>query len=192
MTEIDAVNQMLVSIGQTPVNSITNTGIGDVETAKLALDTTLRDVLTRGWAFNSDYDYTISPDGSNNILVPSNAAWLDPVNTAKDYVIRWESSVAKLYDRDDQTFTITQDVDVNIIWMYEFDEIPQPARHYVALRAARIWQAQVVGSDVLFQFTKLMEDEALARLKQSESRTRRTNFVSQGATAGRGFNPPRI
>ena len=74
MTEIDAVNQMIVSIGQAPVNSITNTGILDVETAKLALDTTLRDVLTRGWSFNSDYDYTISPDGSNNIIVPTNAS----------------------------------------------------------------------------------------------------------------------
>jgi len=191
MTEIDAVNQMIVSIGQAPVNSITNTGILDVETAKLALDTTLRDVLTRGWSFNSDYDYTISPDGSNNIIVPTNAMWVDPVNRSKDYVIRDNGGTLMLWDKNNQTFTITQDVDVNIIYAYEFDEIPQPARQYIAIRAARIWQAQVIGSDVLFSYTQLMEEEALIAFKRLESRTKRNNFVSEGATASRAYNPPR-
>ena len=57
MTELDAINQMLVSIGQAPVNTITSTGILDVETAKLSLDTVLREVLTRGWSFNADFDF---------------------------------------------------------------------------------------------------------------------------------------
>ena len=191
MTEIDAINQMLVSIGQAPVNSITSTGILDVETAKLSLDTVLREVLTRGWSFNTDFDYPITPDGSDNILIPSNAMWVDPVNTSKDYVQRWESSVAKLYDRDARSFTITQEVDCNIIWAYEFTEIPQAARYYIALRAARIWQSQVIGSDILFKFTELHENEALAGLKRLENRTKRVNLVSGGATVSRRFNPPR-
>lgn len=191
MTEIDAINQMLVSIGQAPVNSITSTGILDVETAKLSLDTVLREVLTRGWSFNADFDYPITPDGSDNILVPSNAMWLDPVDTYNDYVLRWDSGTAKMYDRTERTFTITEETDFNIIWAYDFTEIPQAARYYIALRAARIWQSQVIGSDILFKFTELHEMEALAGLKRLESRTKRVNFVSAGATAGRRFNPPR-
>lgn len=191
MTEIDAVNQMLVSVGNTPVNSITNTGIGDVETAKLQLDTALREVLTRGWSFNTDYDYPITPDGSNNILIPSNAMWLDPVDQSKDYVMRWDSGTAKMYDRKNRTFTISEETDFNIIWAYDFDEIPQPARQYIAMRAGRIWQANFLGSDILFRFTELHESEALGGLKRLEARTKSRNFVSEGATAGRYFNPPR-
>jgi hypothetical protein len=192
MTEIDAVNQMLVSIGQTPVNSITSTGILDVETAKLALDTTLREVQTRGWSFNTDYDYPLTPDGSNNVIIPTNAMWVDPTDTSKDYVIRDSGGTLMFYDRGERTFTITQEVDCNIIWSFAFDELPQAARHYVAMKAARKWQAEVVGSTVLYQFTADQELEALAGLKRLESKTKRTNFVSQGATAGRAYNPPRF
>lgn len=191
MTEIDAVNQMIVSIGQTPVNSITNSGILDVETAKLALDTTLREVQTRGWSFNTDYDYPLTPDGSNNVIIPTNAMWVDPTDTSKDYVIRSNAGTMMFYDRGERTFTITQEVDCNIIWSFDFDELPQAARHYVAMKAARKWQAEVVGSTVLYQFTADQELEALAGLKRLESKTKRTNFVSQGATAGRAYNPPR-
>jgi hypothetical protein len=191
MTEIDAVNQMLVSIGQAPVNTITNTGILDVETAKLSLDTTLREVLTRGWSFNTDEEYEIAPNGSNNILVPVNALWLDPTYTSKNYVQRDNSGTVMMYDKDDHTFTISNTVKFNIVWAFAFDVIPQPARQYIAMRAARIWQAQVVGSDILWQYTSAHEAEALSTLKRLEKRTKRINFVSGGATAGRKFNPVR-
>lgn len=192
MTEIDAVNQMLVSVGQTPVNSITNTGIRDVETAKLALDTTLREVLTRGWSFNTDYDFPVSPDGNSNLLVPSDAMFMDPMDTSKDYVIRDNSGTLMMYDRGERTFTFTQDVDFLIIRAYDFTEIPQAARQYVAMRAARKWQAEQVGSDVLYRFTAEQELEALAGLKRLEGRTKRNNFVSHRPTAGRAYNPPRF
>lgn len=191
MTEIDAINQMLVSIGQSPVNSITSTGILDVETAKLSLDTVLREVLTRGWSFNQDFDFPITLDVNNNILIPSDAMWVDPSDPSRDYVMRWNSGTAMMYDRDGRTFVISQDTDVDIIWAYNFDSIPQAARYYIALRAARIWQSQVIGSDILFRFTELHEGEALAGLKRLEGRTHRVNFVSQSATVSRRFNPHR-
>ena len=191
MSEIDAVNQMLVSVGQTPVNSITNTGIGDVETAKLALDTALRDVLTLGWSFNTDYDYPIAPDSNDNLLVPSNAMWLDPVDRSKDYVWRSNGGTIMMYDRANRTFTIDREVDFNIIWGFDFDEIPQPARQYVSMKAARKWQAEQVASDILFRFTEMQELEALATLSRAESRTKSVNFVSNSPAAYRHFNPPR-
>ena len=191
MTEIDAVNQMLVSIGQSTVNTITSTGILDVETAKLSLDTVLREVLTRGWSFNQDFDYPITPDGSDNILIPDDAMWVDPSDHSKDYVMRWSGAQAMMYNRTDRTFTIAEETDCDIIWAYDFEEIPQAARYYIALRAARIWQSQVVGSDILFQYTRTHEAEALAGLQKLEARTKRVNFVSAGSTAGRRFNQPR-
>lgn len=192
MTKLDAVNQMLASIGQSPINTLSGTIPKDASKAVLALDTVLREVLTKGWSFNTDYDYLLNPDGNDNILIPSAAMWVDPEYQSNDYVIRWDSGVAKLYDREAQSFTITEPVKCRIIWAYDFEEIPQVARHYIAMRAGRIFQSQIVGSEILFQFTKLHEDEAFASFKRLEKRSKRYNLIGNDPTAHRHYNPVRF
>ena len=44
----------------------------------------------------------------------------------------------------------------------EFADLPQAARYYISIRAARVFQNRVVGSDTLKGFTK--EDEMYARV----------------------------
>lgn len=161
-TKLDAVNQMLASIGQAPVNSLDVAGIRDVAIAELALDTELRKVLTKPWSFNSDYDYPLSPDGNKNILIPSTAVKVDPVNTRDDYVMRWNTGSFMLYDRCKRTFEFEESVDCNITWLYEFEQIPQHARGYVSTKAARIFQSQVIGSPILYEYTAAHETEARA------------------------------
>lgn len=193
MTELDAVNQMLASIGQAPVSSLAVSGIRDVAIAQLSLDTVLREVLTRGWSFNTDYEYELTPDGSDNIIYPTAAAWVDPCDKSKDYVVRDNGGTLMLYDREDKTFTITDNpLEVDVVWMYEFDEIPQVARHYIAMRAARVFQSQVIGSDILFKYTELHEQEALTSLKRMESRTKRVNFIDNQPAYSRTRNPTRF
>lgn len=191
MSKLDAVNQMLASIGQSPINTLTGSIPKDASKAVLALDTVLREVLTKGWSFNTDEDYVLNPDGNSNILIPANAMWLDPEYQFKDYVMRWDSGVAKLYDRKDHTFTITDEVKCRIVWSYAFEEIPQVARHYIAMRAGRIYQSQIVGSELLFQFTKLHEDEAYAAFKRLEKRSKRYNLIGNSSIAHRHYNTPR-
>jgi len=192
MTKLDAVNAMLASIGQSPINTLAGSIPKDASKAVIALDTVLREVLTKGWSFNTDYDYLLNPDGNNNILVPAAAMWVDPEYQTNDYVIRWNGGVAMLYDREAQTFTITEPVKCRIIWSYSFEEIPQVARHYIAMRAGRIFQSQIVGSDILFQFTQLHEQEAYAAFKRLEKRSKRYSMIANDATAWRHYNPTRF
>lgn len=191
MTKLDAVNQMLASIGQAAINTLTGTLPKDASKAVLTLDTILREVLNRGWSFNTDFDYVLTPDGNNNLLVPANALWIDPEYQYQDYVVRWDSGVAKLYDRENQTFTITSEVKCRVIWAYDFEEIPQVFRHWIAMRAGRIFQSQIVGSEILFQFTSLHEQEAYASVKRMEKRSKRYNMIANDPTAFRHYNPIR-
>lgn len=188
LTKLDAVNMMLASIGQAPVNSLAVTGIRDVAIATLALDNTTREVLLHGWNFNTDWDYPLAPNAQGHIVIPHGVLDLDPVDKTKDCVIRWSGGEARLYDKDNRTFVFDGIVRCNVIWGFEFEELPQAARQYIAIRAARIFQSQVIGSDILFRFTEDHEAEALALLARSESRNKDKNFFASGADVNRIFD----
>ena len=63
----------------------------------------------------------------------------------------------KLYDRQKQTFTFTEKVKVNQIKLLIFEDLPEPARRYISIRASRIFHDRVVGSGELHRFYQ--EDE---------------------------------
>lgn len=191
MTRLDAVNSLLASIGQSPINTLVSPIPKDAAQAEIAIDTVLREVLSMGWSFNTDYDYELIPDGNDNILVPANAMFVDPESMAKDYVIRYENSVAKLYDRENNTFVIPSKVKCRIVWAYEFEEVSQPVRQYITARAGRIFQSQIMGSQILYQYTAELEAEAYANFKRMERRQGNLNYISRSAIAGRRFNPSR-
>ena len=57
-TELEAVNIMLSTIGEAPVNNL-DSGLVDAETAETILKNVSRDVQSHGWNFNSEPDYTL-------------------------------------------------------------------------------------------------------------------------------------
>ena len=177
-SKLDAVNTMLASVGQSPVNTLSVTGIADVSIAELALDNTTREVLTRGWSFNTDTDWPLIPDVNKNIIIPAATLYVDPVDPLRNYVQRINAGVMMLYNKDKRTFDFDDTVKVDITHAFKFDEIPQVARTFIATRATRIFQAQVVGSDILFRFTDLHEREALAALQRLEDATEDNNILN--------------
>jgi hypothetical protein len=70
-TKLEAVNTMLSTIGEAPVNSLA-TGLIDAETAETILNNVSREVQARGWNFNTEYDYTFSPNVDGEIDLPAN------------------------------------------------------------------------------------------------------------------------
>lgn len=179
-TTLDAVNVMLMSIGQSPVNTVVSTGIKDVNTAVLILENTSREVQTKGWTFNTDYAYEIAQNGNNRIVVPSDAMTIDPVNPGEDFVQRYDTtfSAMSMYDLNEQTFERLTPLKCDIIRMFDFEKIPQAARNYIAIKAARIFQSGAIGSDLLFRFDQFHEDEALTTLMRSEGRVGDRNILT--------------
>ena len=193
-TKLDAVNLMLASIGQSPVNTLSGSVPKDVSKAIVALDSALREVLTQGWSFNSDTDYEMTPDGTNRIAVPSNALQIDPTS-GEDYVPRWDTTAPAglfLYNREKRTFNEnSSDVKVDIVWAFEFEQIPQHARQYIATKAARKYQQGIMASAILHQFTRDDESEAYATFRRVEKRQKNFNINKYSVAVNRHRNPIR-
>ncbi|WP_145960512.1 phage tail protein [Novosphingobium meiothermophilum] len=188
-TELEAVNRMLASIGQSPVNTLTVSGVPDVVDALQVLRDTLRDVEAQGWSWNTDRNYSLSPQIDGTIKIPSGAMEVDASTVSSNIVVRRNPNTNELslYDLDNQTYTFTAAVEVEIIWAYPFEDIPQTARTYVSIAAARKFQAQRVSSPLLDGYNDRDEQRAWDRLWRSERRTRDTNSFRANPSARRSL-----
>lgn len=180
MTELEAVNTMLLSIGKAPVNTLTIAGINDVSFAQQTLYTVCREVQSRKWWFNREPHFLILPTAQPNgqILIPDSCIDI----TTSDRTKHWVERNGMLYDLDKHTFNIGQyfpaGVHCDLVWCFPFEQIPQVARSFIARRAGRQFQAGAVGSQVIYQFTKEMELDAAAELERAETKNSKTNMFT--------------
>lgn len=184
MTDLEAVNRMLNSIGQAPINSLPTGGIGDAAKALQQLSATAREVQAVGWSWNSDYSYTLTPDPSDSsILLPTGALDVDASDPTSNLVVRPHPTrkAPALYDSDNRTFAFSAPVDTDIIWAFEFNDLPAAAKEYVTVAAARRFQAQLINSPVLDRFNEQDELRALILLQRQERRARDTNSFRKNA-----------
>lgn len=175
-TELEAINTMLSTIGESPVNAVEDTGNVDVVIARQILQTVSREVQARGWHFNTEKDYTITPDSEGYLVLPNTVLKVDTVypDSSKDVVVRG----SRLYDREKHTYVFTDAVKVDMTILLTFDELPEVARNYATIRASRIFQERVVGSDTLHAFNSQDEARAMVSLMEYEADTADLNILS--------------
>ena len=169
-TKLEAINVMLTAIGESPVNTITSSTTTDVSIAIQILDNVSREVQSVGWHFNTDTNYLLAKNSSDQIVLPTNCLRVD--NSNKDADLDLVERGRKLWDRENHTYTITKDIRVNITWFLEFTELPETARRYITIRAARIFQDRMLASETLHTFHQVDELTALSALKEHEGDTR--------------------
>ena len=160
-TELDAVNQILSSVGQAPVTTL------DLQNPEVAIVlTTLREVnkqvQAEGWNFNVERGYTFSPDASTKeIKYPTNVLQLDlDTNVYKDQYnpVRRQG---KFYDKLNHTYQWDGDIQADVTWLFEFEDVPPAIQLYITARAARLASNKMVGDTTLFQL--LHEQELQTR-----------------------------
>ena len=159
---------MLIGVGEAPVNTL-NSGLQEAEIAAITLDTISREVQSAGWSFNTDIRYALSPNSSNEIPVPSNCLQIDTTSLRRNYDTDIVLRNQKLYDRTKNTFTFTAEVIVDMIQLFEFDELPEIARRYITLRAGRKFQENILGSGEMTQLQFKDEQVALFALREAEA-----------------------
>lgn len=166
-TRLEAVNRMLSNIGYARVGSLPQSEREDVDEAEATLDEVTREVLTQGWNFNRDDNYELTPNGSNEIVVAATVARIKvpPIRHGKRIAHR----DGKLYDRENNTFEFTHPVRADIVWLLAFDKIPQSARWYITVKAARQFANRMLaGEPGISEFSEADERDALAVLKDDE------------------------
>lgn len=173
-SELDAVNTLLAAISESPINTLETTGLADVASARKTLDEVSREVQLIGWHFNAEDDYPLPRDSSNRITVPANTLKCVVQGSSFDITQRG----LRLYDKTNHRDTFTEALKGRVTVCLPWDELPQVARHYIMVRAARIFQARTLGSDTQFSFSEKEERDARKALDEAEGETGNYNFFS--------------
>jgi hypothetical protein len=167
--KLQAINTMLSAIGEPPVNSLAAQR-ADSLIALTILDETTRDIQSYGWQFNTDENVVMTPETTTGFLYISDSivrvdiAYTDDT-VALEVVIRGN----RLYNRLTSSFVFTEALTTTQVTLLDFDEMPEIAKRYITIRAARIFQDRVVGSSTLHAFEMQDEITALARLTEYEN-----------------------
>lgn len=174
-TKLEAVNIMLSTIGESPVNSLSS-GLVDAEMAETILEATSRAVQSETWHFNRELKVRFSPNLQGEIVLPQNILRADSSNAA-DSINRQNTSGIpldlvqrgfRMYDKVKHTFNIGKAVDLDIVVGLDFDDVPEVAKRYITVKAARTFQDRVVGSNTLHGFQEADEARAYYELKEAE------------------------
>jgi len=178
LTELEAVNDMLATIGQAPLNTF-QSGILDQNTARSELGKIVREVCLYGFKFNTDENYTLTPDANGICYVPAGAFSVDPMDPRQDLTVRKHTSGAfALWDNANLTWALALPVKVRIKWSFDFDALPETARGYAVLAAGRRFQARFVGDRILDAFSAEAEQKAWLTLQREQSATADINMFT--------------
>jgi len=162
-TELDAVNQILSSVGQAPVTTL-DLQNPEVSIVLNTLREVNRQVQSEGWIFNTERHYELTPDSTTNqITYPSNMLQIDtnrPTHKSDYDVVRRNG---KLYDRENHTYTFTKSIYADVVWFFDFTDVPPAFQVYITARAARMCAVKMIGDrevQALLQEQELMTRSA--------------------------------
>tara|TARA_R110002012_G_scaffold129143_1_gene281499 strand:+ start:436 stop:1062 length:627 start_codon:yes stop_codon:yes gene_type:complete len=163
VTELQAINQILASVGQAPVTTLEKTN-PDVAISYETLMEVSREVQSEGWTFNREYDYPFVPNEAGEIPIPPNVLQLDLSNNPT-YLLRTKYDTVrrdgKLYDRRGHTYKFTETILCDVKWLFDWDDLPLPVRDYITCRAAAIVSTRIVGDST--QYSMLQQKESYMR-----------------------------
>lgn len=161
---LEAVNDMLASIGEAPVNSLDNSENVDVINAIRVLDKVNRQVQAKGWSFNHIEDTYLNPDITlNKIYWQNDILYLVGTDGTK-YIHKGDF----VYDFDNQTDIFTDRIEVEMIRLVDFEYMPIAVRDYIVARAARLFQTQTLNDENIGQTLLEQEQAAWAALQEYE------------------------
>lgn len=180
-SELEAINLMLEAAEEAPVSSLALAGLYPLDKAKGILSEASRAVQSVGWKFNTEYDFPVTRDGTGNITLPGNmlkfdaeaASDVDPVQRG-----------LKLYDAKAHSYVFTRDIKGTATFLLAWDELPQPARYYISIRAARSMQARSSVTDSAYQYTAADEQAALLALSEHEAEVGDHNMLRDSHSVG--------
>ena len=174
-TELSAVNAILGSIGQSPINGI-DFANPEISFIYNLLKESNQDVQSEGWTFNIEYHIkeTVSPTdnkiiiGSDVIRIDNEDAW----DKTRDFVRRKDptDSIWKLYDRVNHTFEYPDDdyFYVNKVRLLNFEDIPTVFQRYIVYKACGRAAVQLVSNSNLQQMLQTFETQSRASCMEYE------------------------
>ena len=171
-TELEAVNTILSTIGEAPLSTLTGSLPVDGTTAKNILNEISREVQSAGWHFNSHYKVDLTRDSNNKVPVGTDVLRVELNNKydKSSYDVVQRDSYLYNLAKNEETFT--QDfTDNTLVYILDFSKVPEQAKRYITIRAARVFHDRTLGATTIHKFSSQDEARALSVLRQAEAHT---------------------
>lgn len=175
-TLLEAVNTCLAAIGEAPVNTTTTTDSISVVHALQFINEVSKEMQNMSWGFNSDTDYEMARDVDLKIPVTSNIIRIDSTKEFAAYDVVYRAGF--LYDKKLRSFTFDRNIKCDVTWLFPFDELPEVARWYITVTAARKLQARKLSADARELFNAEDQARAWTTLKEAEGDTTEYNMFN--------------
>ena len=165
-TELSAVNSILGAIGQSPHTALNLNANGVFDNPEVAMIYNLLrdanvDTQAEGWHYNTEKHVRFAIDANGRIAIGNDILSMD----LHDNQPRRTSNLVRrngfIYDKQDHTDVFTADLDLDVVRLYNFEDLPVIFRRYITYRASRVAATKLVANPQLVKL--LAQQEALAR-----------------------------
>lgn len=193
-TQLSAVNVILSTIGETPINSLLGSLPLSASVALNALNEQVNAVQLDGFWYNQDTNVTLAADANGNVFLPPNTAKIE-INrrryAGKELVNRPQYNASgnttnQLYDRRNQTYNLSSIpggvIADRIVYILDWSQLPESAKRYMTIRAARVFADRWVGAETVHQFTAADELNAKRAMEAHKSDEDELNILQSPST----------
>jgi hypothetical protein len=164
-TELSAVNNILGAIGQSPVTNL-NFQNPEIQLVYNLLRDANVDTQAEGWHFNTEKHVKFSRDTNGRIAIGNDILSMDLHDNQTRRTHNLVRRNGFIYDKQDHTDIFTSDLDLDVVRLYEFEDLPIIFRRFIVYRAAAAAATQLVANP---QLVRLLTNQAsLARASLQE------------------------
>lgn len=177
LSKLDAVNLVLRAIGKATTARLGQGARGEAQDAEAALSTALLEVLQDEWSFNKDDSLKLSRNTDGEIYLPENLLSFEVTGESEHLDVTQRGS--RLYDRSKSSFRFDQDVYVSATLALSYEDLPQPARWYIAVKAAFDFANQKVPGDASIRPSSQQVEAARISLDRFDNKLRGRNMRAE-------------
>ena len=162
-TELSAVNNILGAIGQSPLTTL-NFDNPEVSLIYNLLRDANVDTQAEGWHFNTEKHIKYTPDSvTHKIAIGNDILSMDLHDNQARRPYDFVRRNGFLYDKIEHTdeFADIDSVDLDVVRLYNFEDLPIIFRRYIVYRASRVAATKLVSNPNLVKL--LAQQEALSR-----------------------------
>lgn len=177
-TRLAAVNVLLAGIGEQPVENLASES-SLAQIANNTLDEVHRATLTKGWWFNREEKFPLTPNELGEVLLPVDALEVKEAywsgDRSKDLVERGR----RIYNKTDHTYTFSAGtVEVDLLRFLAWEEIPEVARVAILYHALRLFQIRELTSTAIERVAEESVTAAYVTLQQKEDEQAENNNIT--------------
>jgi len=166
-TELSSVNSILGIIGQAPITSLEFTN-PEIAFIYQLLGEASKDIQNEGWIFNTELHYPLPRDENNKIPISNNMLRVD---LSDGQLSRYYDPIKRggfLYDKVKHTYTWDEDIAADIVWFFDYEDLPSVFKRYATYKAGTRAATQMVGNPQLAQLLAAQEAQARAACLEYE------------------------